>query len=151
MPTPDLASTTIDALINTRDARTGMRFPPPGLQPYHAWLIDSLHRLAASSAGDYLVTQDESTPTSIYVAPGRASIGGTPLPYNGGSHELATINNDTAMVWLTDNGSGSPQIGFVSAGVGWPAGDHIKLAEVTIQAGRITSILDRRFESILSA
>lgn len=151
MPTPDLSSAAIDVLVDTRDEKTGLRYPPPGLQPYHAWLVDTIHRLAAGSATDYLVATDETSPTAVYIAPGRAAIADTPLAFAGGSLELATFNNDTALIWLVDNGTGSPQIDAGPLSDGWPGGDHIKLAEVTLVSGTIASILDRRFETILSA
>ncbi|MEM6333750.1 MAG: hypothetical protein AAF823_10475 [Planctomycetota bacterium] len=150
MSTPDLTPTQADALTDTRDPRTGLRYPPIGLQPYHRWLLDTLHRLAAHAASDYLVTPDTATPTSIHVAPGRASIGGTPLPHAGTTLELAALNNDTALVHLTDN-AGSPELAASASAVGWPATPHIKLAEVTLAAGAITAITDRRFETILAA
>lgn len=151
MPKPDLSTSAIDTIVNTRDTRTGVRFPPAGLQPYHAWLVDTLHRLATASAADYLVTIDERSPTSIHVAPGRASIGGVPLTHGGSEYELAAFNNKTALIWLADDGGGSPLITFALLSDGGPDGAHIKLAEVTLVAGSITTIVDRRFESILSA
>ncbi|MEM9251006.1 MAG: hypothetical protein AAGB29_01535 [Planctomycetota bacterium] len=151
MPTPDLNSAAIDVLVDTRDEKTGLRYPPPGLQPYHAWLVDTIYRLAAGSAMDYRVATDDASSTTVYIAPGRASIADIPLAYAGGSLELAPFNNNTALVWLIDDGGGSPQIGTGPLSDGWPGGDHIKLAEVTLVSGTIASILDRRFETILSA
>jgi hypothetical protein len=149
MPTPDLTASQVDALVETRDPRTGLRYPPAGLQPYHPWLIDALHRLAACSASDLWVALDDASPASIRVAPGRASIDGVAVAYAGGVHDLAVHNNATACVWLTAPG-GTPTVSHADAATGWPAGTHLKLAEVTLAGGQVVGILDRRFETILA-
>lgn len=57
-------------------------------------------------------------------------------------------DNDTTYVWMnTDN-----TIGHDIDGNGWPVGDHIKLAEVTVDAdGVITNITDLRGTSFMRA
>jgi len=150
MPTPDLTPADVDALVDTRDLRTGLRYPPPGLQPYHRWLVDTLHRLADHSAADLRVDLDDASPTTIRVAPGRASISSTPLVHEGSTHDLAAFNNDTAYVWLENDGSDAANIAFDSDATGWPATAHLKLAEVALAGGAVTHVLDRRFETLLA-
>lgn len=146
----DLSSDQITELVGTRHAVTGVEFPPAGLQPYHEWLVRQLHHLAESSAGNLRVVPDDTAQTTVRVMPGRASIGGVALVYGGGAIDLATYNNDTAYLWLEDD-SGAASIGIATDAAGWPGSAHIKLAEVTLAAGVIVEILDRRFETMLSA
>lgn len=147
MPSLNLTPAQIQDLIGERHATTGIEFPPAGLQPYHHWLIQTLHRLAESSAGGLRVQRSEVSTTSITIAPGRASIGGVALSLQATELELAIYNNATAYVWLEDD-SGQPAVGTENATTGWPATDHIKLAEVALDSGQIVSVLDRRFETI---
>lgn len=149
MTVQDLTDQQIDALANTRHAVTGIAYPPDGLQPYYQWLMRTLHLLAEASCGPLRVAQDDASPTTVAIAPGRASISGAALAYGGGTIDLAAYNNDTAYLWLYDD-AGSAAIGVAAASAGWPGGAHIKLAEVTLAAGSVTGILDRRFETILS-
>jgi hypothetical protein len=147
MAVRELSAEEIEALVGTRHGVTGMEYPPQGLQPYYQWLIRTLHLLAESSAGALRVAQDASSPTAVTVAPGRASIQGVALSYEGGVIDLAGFNNDTVYVWLFDD-SGAAAVGFGAEGDGWPVQAHIKLAQVTLEAGAITGILDRRFETV---
>lgn len=149
MPQRDLTPDQATGLVDTRDPVTGVLYPPAGLQPYHDWLIQSLHRLLSSSAGDLRVAPGDSGDTAVYVAAGRATVDGTVLIYAGGDLELGAFNNDTALVWLEDD-SGSALIGAAASGTGWPGGAHLKLAEVELAGGEITSVTDRRFETMLS-
>jgi len=149
MPQRDLTPQQVHELIDTRDPATGLVYPPTGLQPYHDWLIQSLHRLAGSAAGALRVSPSETSATSVYIAPGRATVDGAVLVYAGGDLALAAFNNDTALVWLEDD-AGSALIGAAADATGWPGGAHLKLAEVELAGGEITSITDRRFETMLS-
>lgn len=146
MPSLDLATDDIAALIGTRHAGTGVEFPPAGLQPYHDWLIRTLHRLAESSAGALRVSRAD-TDASVHVAPGRASIDGVALGLAETTLDLAAFNNSTALVWLADD-SGSAVVAAADTGTGWPGTPHLKLAEVTLSAGVVASVLDRRFETV---
>ena len=148
MPAQDLTSQQIAALVGSAHPTTGLAYPEAGLQPYYDWLINAMHRLAEASAGDLRVDQDGDDAASIWIAPGRCSIAGTALTYPGGTTDLATYNNDTALVWLQDN-AGSAEIATADATSGWPVGDHLKLAEVQLASGAITSITDLRFETLL--
>ena len=142
-----LTSDQIDSLVGTRHSTAGIEYPPDGLQPYYEWLVRTLHLLAESSCGSFRVARDEANDTTVRIAPGRAEISGVVLEFAGGSEDLAAYNNDTAYLWLEDNG-GSAQVGIGTDANGWPGGAHIKLAEVTLAAGQIDTILDRRFETI---
>ena len=72
------------------------------------------------------------------------------LDFAGQTSELAAYNNDTAYVWLFDN-AGAAGLGIGTDAAGWPGTAHIKLAEVTLAAGVITQLLDRRLETVFSA
>ncbi len=144
----DLSSDQITDLVGTRHQTTGVEFPPAGLQPYHEWLVRQLHHLAESSCGALRVVRDDESATTVRVMPGRASVDDAVLAYDGGVFDLAAYNNDAAYLWLEDD-SGSASIGIASSGSGWPGGAHLKLAEVTLAAGAISDILDRRFEAVL--
>ncbi len=149
MPIQDLTSDQIDSLVGTRHPETGIEYPPNGLQPYYYWLIRALHLLAESSLGALRVAEDDSSSTVIQIAPGRATITGVVLDFPGETNDLSAFNNDTAYVWLRDT-AGVPGIGINAASGGWPGIPHIKLAEVTLAAGVVTNILDRRLETVFS-
>lgn len=146
----DLTTDEIHALVGGDHGTTGVAYPPAGLQPYYDWLVRTVHKLAESSAGALRVARDDQIDTAVYIAPGRASIGGVALAYGGGTIDLAAFNNDTAYLWFEDD-AGAASIGVAGAATGWPAGAHIKLAEATLATGQITAVLDRRFETILKA
>ena len=147
MTIEQLSPSEIEQRAGTRHAATGIEYPPNGLQPYYHWLIRTLHLLAESSAAALRVARDDTSAATVRILPGRASIGGAPLVYDGGTVDLGPYNNDTAYLWLEDDGGAA--IKTASDGGGWPGGAHIKLAEVTLADGEITDILDRRFESML--
>jgi hypothetical protein len=150
MPSQDLSSQQIAELVGSTHPTTGLSYPEAGLQPYYEWLINALHRLADASAGDLRVSQDADATTTIWVAPGRCSIAGQALSYEGSAIDLGVYNNATALVWLQDS-AGTAEVATADAGSGWPAGDHLKLATVQLDNGAITSITDHRFETILKA
>lgn len=137
------------ARVGERHARTGFAYPRPGQQPYFEWLVASLELLADASAGDCRVAGDDASPTSVRVMPGRASVEGVVLAFDGAVLDLAAFDDDTALVYLEDDGGASAKA--VASATGWPATAHLKLAEVTLAAGSIVAVLDRRFETILKA
>jgi hypothetical protein len=145
-----LTSDEIQALVGRTHAATGITFPQPGLTPYYDWLMRTLHLLAESSCAALRVGVEDGDPVTVVIAPGRASISGVALAYAGGSLDLATYNNDTALIWLFDD-AGSAAIGVAPSAAGWPGGAHLKLAQVTLVGGIITGILDRRFETVFKA
>lgn len=134
----------------TRHAQTGVLYPEEGVQPYYLWLVRTLDDLASCSAGALRVAADDASPTSVRVAPGRATLQRTPLAFAGETLELAAHNNAVAYVWLF-NDAGAAAVGVGASGDGWPDTPHLPLAEVTLSGGRITSILDRRFDTMLLA
>lgn len=135
------------AQVDQRDPTTGVRTPPIGQQPYYDWLIESLQLLSDASCGALRVVKDDASATTIRIMPGRATIDGTVLVVSTATFELATFNNLTVYVWLEDN-SGDAMLDLASSATGWPPAKHLKLAEVTLEAGVITNILDRRFETL---
>lgn len=149
MPSQDLNSQQIAALVGSTHPVTGMTYPEAGLQPYYEWLIGSLYRLAEASAGDLKVWHDADA-ASIWVAPGRCSIAGQALVYAGGTIDLSAYNNSTALIWMQDNAT-TAEIATADIGTGWPVGDHLKLAEVQLDSGEVTLITDLRFETLLKA
>lgn len=150
MPSQDLTTQQIAELVGGSHPVTGLTYPEAGLQPYYEWLIGSLYRLAEASAGDLRVWHDADAEASIWVAPGRCSIASQALSYAGGTIDLGTYNNSTALVWVQDN-AGSADIATADIATGWPAGDHIKLAQVQVETGEVTLITDLRFETLLKA
>jgi hypothetical protein len=146
----ELSSVEIEDLVGTRHEVTGFRYPPNGLQPYYQWLVSTLHLLGEASAGGLKVDRDDVNETTIRVAEGRSSLNGTVLPYAGGTIDLAIFNNDTAYIWLYEDSSGFPTVGTASDGVGWPNYSHIKLAEIILSEGQISTILDRRGEILFN-
>lgn len=150
MAIDDLTPEAIDALIETRHPVVGLRFPPRGLQPYHAWLIQSLHHLAESSMGHLRVVTDDASTATVRVMPGRLTLSGQVLDYPGEAVDLSLFNNDTVYLWLEDQ-AGVATIGTAAEAAGWPGGTHLKLAEVTLAAGSISAMLDRRIENVFQA
>ncbi len=150
MPIKELTSDEIESLVGKRHASTGIEYPPNGLQPYYEWLVRSLHLLAESSFSALRVSADDASSTGVVVSPGRSNISGVSLGYDGETLDLSTYNNDTAYLWLYDN-AGAAQVGMASESSGWPGVAHIKLASVSIAAGEVTQIIDRRIEHVLSA
>ena len=150
MPSQDLTRQQLAALVGGEHPVTGVSYPEAGLQPYYEWLIGSLYRLAESSAGDLRVWHDADAAASIWIAPGRCSIAGQALAYAGGSVDLGGYNNSTVLVWMQDN-VGAAEVGIAESSAGWPGGDHLKLAEVVLDAGEVTFITDLRFETLLKA
>ena len=137
----------IENLVGTRHGTVGIEYPPVGLQPYYDWLVRTLHTLAESSCGALRVAVDDANNTTVHIAPGRASVSSVVLDYPGESIGLSAYNNATAYLWLSSDG-GEATVGVGSGASGWPMDPHIRLAEVTLAAGKITAILDRRFETI---
>lgn len=143
-----LTPTQIESLVETVEPNTGITFPPIGLQPYHAWLIDTLHRLARASVAQFLVAPaDPDEPTVIYAAPGCAVLDQVVLDFAGQTFDLVAWNNQTVKVGLIDN-AGTAELAVAAD---WPVGTHLKLAEVTLAQGAIDAITDHRLQSLFSA
>ena len=144
----ELTEAEIEALVGARHEVTGLAYPANGLQPYYAWLVRTLHLLAESSAGALRVARDAESATAVRVMPGRATVDGVVVAYEGGELDLALHNNDTALVWLVEDAE-QAKVEAGASGDGWPVGPHIKLAEVELAEGAIVNVLDRRFETML--
>ncbi|MEM6391198.1 MAG: hypothetical protein AAF797_00190 [Planctomycetota bacterium] len=143
-----LTSPQIDALVDTADPGTGITYPPLGLQPYHTWLIDTLHRLAASAVPQFRVAPaGAAQPTLVYAAPGRAVLDQTSLDFPGQTLDLAPWNNQTAKLYLIDN-AGTAEFAAASD---WPVSTHLKLAEATLSQGAIIQITDHRLQLLFTA
>lgn len=140
----ELTPEQIDALVGTRHATTDIEFPPQGLQPYHQWLIRTLHRLAECSLGAFRVDQALEGTTSVRVAPGRASINDEVVVFKGQTLDLVSFNNATAKLWL-EEASGDA---VAQAGEDWPASPHLRLAEVEVSEGVVVAITDLRLEAV---
>ena len=149
MAIKELSGDDVSSLVGTRHSITGIEYPPNGLQPYYLWITRTLHLLAESSLGHFRVSESDDADTHIHIAPGKATISGTILNYVGETVDLTSYNNDVAHVWLRDN-AGAPAINTGPDSAGWPAYPHIKLAEVTLIAGRIVQITDRRLETVFN-
>ncbi len=143
MPASELTGEEITALVGSRHEVVGFAYPAAGLQPYYDWLMKTLHLLGDSSAGELRVARDESGASRVWVAPGRVVLAGRAYAFMGALIDLATLNNETAHVWAKV-GDDAVSIGAGVAGDGWPDEAHIKLAEVAIEAGMLTSITDLR-------
>lgn len=139
---------TTSGLVGTRGARSGVRYPAQGERSWHEWLVGALWHLDLAGAGSMQVREDDANATTVRIMAGRYRIHGTVLAYAGGAVDLAAHNNDTAYVWAY-NSSGSAAILFGADGSGWPGTAHLKLAEVTLSAGAITAIVDRRLDGLL--
>lgn len=146
----DLTHDQVRALTDTRHAATGVLFPPEGLQPYYDWLIRTVHTLAEASAGNLRVTRDDAAPTAVRIFPGRATLNGAPIVFNGATLDLAIHNNTSVLLAILIDES-TPTIAVAPTGDGWPDAPHIKLAAVTLTDGAVTTITDRRFDSLCHA
>jgi len=145
MPPKLLSQNEIEQLVNTCHHHTGIAYPPPGLQPYYCWLINTIHRLANCCSSDFLVTRSDLNSTSVYIAPGRACIAGQTIVYGGEDIELSQYNNSTVYIYLQNSG-----VAACSSNDGWPESGHLKLAELSIEAANIINITDRRFEAVFN-
>lgn len=145
-----LTATQLVDLPDTTHPATGITFPPLGLSPYHDWLLQTLHRLSETSFAALLVSASTDSSTSVFVAPGRVSLDATEYVFPGSSLELATFNNDQALVYLQVS-SGSVVAGANTVGAGWPVGTHLPLARVTLAGGEVTQVDDLRLLSLFTA
>ncbi len=149
-----LDDTTADALAGTTDASTGLPYPGDSDDP---WLAarnraDSHLRAMAVRGNDFRVYPIKDNADALGVRAGRFAFGSTVLVYAGEDPDAnvgldGLTDNDTTYVWLYSV-AGVATIGTGIASGGWPSVPHVKLAEVTMVAGVITLILDRRGEGL---
>ena len=146
MPLTPPSADALHSFVGTVHPVTGVLYPPPGMQPYWEWLVGAVHLLSESSAGQLKVWAAGDLPEGVWIAAGRATIGSKAVAYEGGTLSLAAFNNATAHLWLAESG-GDAVVEAGAAGDGWPTASHIRLAEVTLESGRVTAVLDRRWEA----
>lgn len=145
-----LTQSQIHELVQTTHPKVGLTYPPAGMVPYYQWLMQTLHELAQTAAADLHVSLSDQADTQVRIAPGRGSIDGAAIQLEAQTVNLATYNNDQALLWVELDGS-DPAIGHATQATGWPAGSHLKLATVTLDAGKITDVADMRFVDVLTA
>ncbi len=140
----------IQALVGTRGP-AGMRYEAKDEFPSYEYLMRMLHQVqqATAASAALMVCPDESAANAVYVMAGRCSIDETALAYAGGVVS-GLSNNATTYIWAAKPSS-IVVITKGLSGAGWPGTTHIKLAEVTLSAGIITAIVDRRPELWLKA
>lgn len=86
-----------------------------------------------------------SNADAVGVRAGEITISSVELVYAGATAAVDGLtNNATTYVWVANDGTGLPTIASAVAATGWPGTAHEKLAEVTMRAGAIARILDRR-------
>lgn len=139
-------------LYGTQDTDTGLVYPsvtvnnwgPPRTR-FDAGLI-----ALAKLANNLRVYEVADNADAVGVMPGRVAFDGTGYAYAGGDPAVdALANNDTTYVWAYLSG-GVVTIASALDATGWPAYQHVKLAEVTMTAGVISELVDRRGESLFS-
>lgn len=143
MAIEDLTTTQVNALVGTRHDRAGFEYPASGLQPYYNWLIRTLNHLGESTVGLRVVEIDGNA-DAIGVTAGAIQMGnGDVLAYAGDVDSGGAIDgltdDDTTYVWA-EISAGAISISSAIDGTGWPSKPHVKLAEVTMASGVITSI-----------
>ncbi|MBL4699979.1 MAG: hypothetical protein JKX85_01865 [Phycisphaeraceae bacterium] len=150
MAEKQLTDTQANALAATTDAATGITYPTANQDPWLAAYNRQLDQVNAVAlrGNDFRVYEIEANADAIGVRPGRDLFGSTVLIYAGEYPAIDGLtDNDTTYIWLYD-AAGTATIGSAIDGTGWPAIPHRKLAEVTMLAGVITTILDRRSEGL---
>lgn len=142
-----------NAIADTRNSQVGIKYLAKNDRNHYTEMRELWYRFAELVLSQFRVWPSDSGDSYIYVAPGRAEIGGVTLVYAGANINLVAYNGDTAYVWLYDSGGGVAAIGHATDATGWPATDHIKLAEVTVASATVSlgGILDRRVEACFRA
>jgi len=135
------------AMFGSTDAQTGVTIPGVFTSPWgrdrnrtDARLID-----VARLGNNFRVYLVDANDDAIGIRAGRCTIAGVVLVYAGADPAVDGLtDDDTTLVWVYDD-SGTATIG---SGDAWPTDPHVKLAEVTMADGEITTILDRRAEAV---
>jgi len=125
----------------------GLEWPRAGNELHIEDIWKTLWAMAnfADFAGALGVYKESDT--TFRVRAGRYVWGNTIKTY---TQEAAVdpTDNDTTYVWLT----ASNALGSAVDGTGWPAAEHLKLAEVVVDSdGVITSITDLRGQALMQA
>lgn len=123
----------------------GLTYPAVTNNNWGPDVIRSLFRLLEMTLDDLQAYQTDANADSVGVRAGRGVIDGTNCTYAGADEAVTSLaNNDTTYVWATAS-SGAIAIASAIDGTGWPSVPHIKLAEVTMAAGVISALVDRRY------
>ena len=135
-----------ELLAITEDEHTGVEYIPTGKTPYYLEFRKLLHRLtlAAARSGDLRPFADGAA--TIGVKSGRAVINGQNINF-AGAEDVALTNNALNRVYLDETGA-------LQITTGDFPGDrsvYLPLAEVTLDAGVITSLTDLRGEAFLQS
>jgi len=149
MAEKQLTDSAATALAGTTDGTTGVVHPSSGADPWLAAYMRHLDqtRVIATATNNLRVYEVDSNPDAVGVRTGRGVIGGVIYSYAGLDPAVDGLaDNDTTYLWAEDNGAGVLQVDSVIDATGWPNMPHIKLAEVTMAAGVITGIIDRRVD-----
>ena len=150
MPPLNLTSEQIATLVGSRHPIAEYERPALGLQPYYDWLLQSLERLGDACVGQLRVSRDSASDVHVYVAAGSVRFGASLLAVPAQSLDLAAFDDKTALIAVEESGV-TAVVSAIDSATGWPAGDHLKLAEVTITGGDITGIVDRRLDPLFTA
>jgi hypothetical protein len=138
-----------NAAIIAKLRSLGLEWLKEGKQPWSedAWeVLWSLVNFIewAGSLGVYIA---DANATTFNVRGGSYCFGGQVKTYVPGD-AIDPANNDVTYVWMEPDGTVDSGID----GDGWPATDHIKLAEVTVDSdGIITAVTDLRGQGFLRA
>jgi len=88
---------------------------------------------------------------AVGVRAGRVFDGSSSIVFSGADPAVDNLaNNDVTYVWLESDGAGGLRVSSAIDATGWPATQHIKLAQVTMAAGVVSQVLDRRGEHLYS-
>jgi len=150
MPPLNLTSEQIATLVGSRHPIAEYERPALGLQPYYEWLVQSLEQLGDACVGQLRVSGDSTSDLHVYVAEGSVRFGASLLAVPAQSLDLAAFDDKTALIAVEESG-GAAVVSTIDSATDWPTGDHLKLAEVTIFAGEITDIVDRRLDPLFTA
>ena len=145
MAVDGLTNAEVTALAGTRDGLSGVEFHTHSETDYFYRMVETQWLLSLASANWFQVLDDDAAALTVRVMPGRAVLAGETLVYAGGTVAGLT-DNDTTYIWLYDSGGGVAAISSAIDATGWPTYAHFKLAEVTVDSGAVTAILDRSRE-----
>ena len=128
-------------------AAAGIEIPTEGVTPYTEEFLQFVWGLYKGC--EWAVTLSVYCPsaTTINVRGGNYLYKGTVKEYTPGS-AIDPTDSDTTYVWLLSDNTVDSGID----GSGWPSAEHIKLAEVDVDAsGNITAIRDLRGQAFMAA
>jgi hypothetical protein len=130
-------------LLNiTAEEQTGVEYIATGTAPYYLQFRKLLYRLLlATRRGNDLRVYDEGG-LNIGVKSGKFWDGDTLVSYAGSS--MNTLADDKAHIYVYLDSSGTLVTDEYSSWPSMSSGAHVRLADITTEAGDITSIVDAR-------